>query len=256
MEEKCPPGTRIERLHPSTNILDLGTVMDIPVYTDSPDSSGNYSYTIPFDNGTTSALPLLDMASIIPTPPVQEEDSTNTNCLLPPFLQLNSKITYDHAGQFHKGFLGIHNGVYRFVYISHVNKRKEDWGVNLPSLPQTWVDLCTEGILLPGHVAHNFCRGASLSTPSTFNPVASFVSVVNLHRNCPPSLIKALADSHHNREICLQSYYKEKRGTQSLDMYCKIKLGEYPALCEKGAPKPIPTMCVLTIKKDEDLRPL
>ena len=115
MEEKCPPGTRIERIHPSTNILDLGTVMDIPVYTDSPDSSGNYSDTILFDNGTTSALPLLDMASIIPTPPVQEEDSTNTNCLLPPFLQLNSKITYDHAGQFHKGFLGIHNGVYRFV---------------------------------------------------------------------------------------------------------------------------------------------
>ena len=86
--------------------------MDIPMYTDSPDTSSNYSYTILFDNSTTSAVPLLDMASIITTPPVREEDPTFTNSLLPPFLQLNSKITYDHVGQYHKGFLGIHNGVY------------------------------------------------------------------------------------------------------------------------------------------------
>ena len=80
-------------------------------------------------------VPLLDMASIIPALPVQEEDPTCTNSLLPPFLQLKSKSTYDHAGQFHKGFLGIHNGVYWFIYKSHDNKRKEDWGVNLPNLP-------------------------------------------------------------------------------------------------------------------------
>jgi hypothetical protein len=36
----------------------------------------------------------------------------------------------------------------------------------------------------------------------------------------------------------------------------KITLGEYRALCEKGAPKAIPTMCVLVIKKDEQLMPL
>jgi hypothetical protein len=36
----------------------------------------------------------------------------------------------------------------------------------------------------------------------------------------------------------------------------KITLGEYRALREKGAPKAIPTMCVLTIKKDKQLMPL
>ncbi len=36
----------------------------------------------------------------------------------------------------------------------------------------------------------------------------------------------------------------------------KITLGEYRALCEKGAPNAIPTMCVLTIKKDKQLMPL
>jgi hypothetical protein len=33
-------------------------------------------------------------------------------------------------------------------------------------------------------------------------------------------------------------------------------LAEYHALCEKGAPRAIPTMCVLTIKKDEMMNPL
>jgi hypothetical protein len=36
----------------------------------------------------------------------------------------------------------------------------------------------------------------------------------------------------------------------------KINLGKYWALCEIGAPKAIPTMCILTIKKDENLLPL
>ena len=51
----------------------------------------------------------------------------------------------------------------------------------------------------------------------------------------------------------MASYREEKEGIQSLDTYRKITLGEYRALREKGAPKAIPTMCVLTIKKDEQL---
>ena len=54
----------------------------------------------------------------------------------------------------------------------------------------------------------------------------------------------------------MASYREEKEGIQSLDTYRKITLGEYRALREKGAPKAIPTMCVLTIKKDENLCPL
>ncbi len=36
----------------------------------------------------------------------------------------------------------------------------------------------------------------------------------------------------------------------------RLNLGEYWALWEKDAPEAIPTMCVLTIKKDEQLMPL
>jgi hypothetical protein len=90
----------------------------------------------------------------------------------------------------------------------------------------------------------------------TFDPVASFVSAVNLHLECPPSLLKALADSHPNHEVWLSSFLEEKCGIQSLNTYHTITLGKYCALCKKGAPKAIPTMCVLTVKHDENLNPL
>ena len=43
---------------------------------------------------------------------------------------------------------------------------------------------------------------------------------------------------------------------ESMGTFRKITLGEYRALREKGVPCAIPTMCVLTIKKDENLLPL
>ncbi len=86
--------------------------------------------------------------------------------------------------------------------------------------------------------------------------MANIVSAINLHRNCPPSLLQALATTHPDREVWLQSYYEEKNGIESLGTIKRITLGEYRALREKGAPRAIPTMCVLTIKKDENLMPL
>ena len=54
----------------------------------------------------------------------------------------------------------------------------------------------------------------------------------------------------------MESFLEEKRGIHSLDTYAKLTLGEYWALREKGASRATPTICVLTIKKDENLRPL
>jgi hypothetical protein len=66
-------------------------------------------------------------------------------------------------------------------------------------------------------------------------------------------LLWALSDSRTDCTVWLQSYYEEKQGIQSLRTFKKITLGEYWTLCEKGVPKAIPTMCILTIKKDENL---
>jgi len=108
-------------------------------------------------------------------------------------------------------------------------------------------------VLLPGHNTSSFLRS---STGSTCDPVASIVSAVNLHRDCPASLLRALADNHPDRSVWLQSYYEEKNGIESLGTIRKLTLGQYRALREKGAPRAIPSMCVLTIKKDENMLPV
>jgi hypothetical protein len=161
MEEKYPPGTRVEHLDPSTNILLAGTVTNIPFSGVILKSSNAPLYTILFDKGTTSSFHLSEMASLIPSPLVHDNINFGSQALLPPFLQLDSKNTYKPDGQFHKGFLGIRNDIYCFIFKSYVNKRKEDWGIDLPNLSQNWVDLCVEGVLIPGHVTHSFncaCR--------------------------------------------------------------------------------------------------
>ncbi len=106
----------------------------------------------------------------------------------------------------------------------------------LLNLPTKWVDFCVKGILLLGHVAHSFIHSPGSPHPLMFNLVASFVSALNLHCECPPTLLKALADTHPNHEVWLQSYKDEEGVLQSLNMYCKITLGEYCALCKKGVP--------------------
>jgi hypothetical protein len=134
-------------------------VMDIPM-----DPKSTPQYLIVFDDGTRRAVSASDMPSLIPTP---TSVSPNSVHLLPPFLQLGSKITFDHDGQYHKGFLGQSpDGTFRFSFKSHINKKSEDWGVLLPNLASTWQDLCLEGILLPGHQPSSFRRATPPSLDS------------------------------------------------------------------------------------------
>jgi hypothetical protein len=106
-------------------------------------------YIVLYDNGTTASIPLSKMSALIPNPPVDIDSSNSQDSLLPPFLCLTSRISYKHEVQYHKGFLGKRNGVYQFMFKLHVNKCKEDWGVDLPNLPFTWVNICVEGVLVP-----------------------------------------------------------------------------------------------------------
>jgi hypothetical protein len=266
MEEKYPPGTRVECIDTSTQMFLAGMVMDIPLHSDP---TGLAMYQILFDNGTSASIPLADMASLILRPLVVSgvgphgTSPDNDSSLLPPFLQVGSRITYKHDREYHKGFLTRNNcGTYRFSFKTHVKKKSKDCGVNILNLPFTWVDLCTEGVLLPGHMAHLFIRSSSHDPltssppPPTFDPVANIMSAVNLHRDCPPSLLQTLALTHPDRKVWLQSYYKEKSGIEEMGTFWKITLGEYRAFRKKGAPKAIPIMCVLTIKKDKQLMPL
>jgi hypothetical protein len=136
--------------------------MDIPFPATSlsPESlSMDLKYTILFNHGTTSSIPLQGKVSLIPPPPVGPllgDSSSSQDSLLPPFLCINSKITFEQDGQYHKGYLTKSDGNYLFSCKSHVNKCSKDWGVDLPNLAMNWVDLNVEGLLIPGHVSHTF----------------------------------------------------------------------------------------------------
>jgi hypothetical protein len=137
--------------------------------------------------------------------------------------QLQDNI-YEHDGQYHKGNLTKYDNTYHFSFNLH-DKRSEDWGVDLPNLTMDWVNLCIKGLLIPGHVSHIFLCSLLSPTLTTFDPVASFVSAVNLQLQCPLSLLQGLANSHPNQKIWLNSFFEEKQEIGSLGTFCKIMLG-------------------------------
>ena len=101
----------------------------------------------------------------------------------------------------------------------------------------------------------------SLSSPpstlsSTFDPVANILSNVNLHHDCSSTLLQALVSTHPDPTVWLQSYYEEKGGIKNIDTFHCMRLGEYVELCQKRGSNSILTMCILTIKKDEQFIPL
>jgi hypothetical protein len=216
------------------------------------DPNSSPQYLIIFDNGTTQAVQVTNMPSLIPKLTTVLPDYTH---LLLPFLQPGSKITYKHEGQYHKGFLSqSQDGIFRFSFKSHINKKSEEWGVPLPkNLTSTWQDLCIEGVLIPGHQPSSFQHPR---LPPDIAVSASYVSAVHLKRECPRSLLTGLHPTHPNRDTWMASFREEKSGIESQNTFIKINLAEYHALCAKGAPQAIPTMCVLSIKKDKMLNPL
>jgi hypothetical protein len=145
---------------------------------------------------TTGSVPTSSIPALIPKPVTSDLGQSH---LLPPFLHFGSKITYEHNGQYHEGFLSqSKEGVYRFSYKSHINNKSKDWGVDILDLPMTWQDLCTDGILLPGHQSSSF-----LCPPSSS---ANFVSTCNLKMDCPHSLLVMLEPSHPDCSIWLDSF--------------------------------------------------
>ena len=196
ISEPYPPGTWIEEPSSSNDsICRSGTLMDILL-----DPTRSPQYLILFDNSSTKSVPAWDMPSFIPKPHTNASDSDSSH-LLPPFLRINSKITLYHEVQYHKGYLTkSSDGAYSFSYKSHVNKKHPDWSVPLPSFPDTWHELCAEGILYPGHSLSSLIQDTS----------ANFASAASLLRECPCSLLTALAPTHPTEKHG-SSVFKKKR---------------------------------------------
>ncbi len=85
-----------------------------------------------------------------------------------------------------------------------------------------------EGLLVPSHISTTFHQ----SGPRTngLDSTANFVSATNLVRECPCSLLTALANNHPDQKTWLESYIEEKLAIQSLNTYKRLTLAEYCSL--------------------------
>jgi hypothetical protein len=92
-----PPGTRVAEVNKVMGHTRSGTGMGIPL-----DPELLPHYMILFDDETSLSVRAVSMPDLIPKPIL---DPTDTLHLLPPFLQIGSKITLEQDGHYHKGFL-------------------------------------------------------------------------------------------------------------------------------------------------------
>lgn len=262
-----------------------GTISTIPLKT-SAGAVDNDNYLVMMDDGhtmpvTSPHLSLLEDATTAPDP------SPVANTTIPSFLNHGSKVTLAKGGHYHKGFLlHLPQGGYRFTVRHRLSSKREEWGVDLPSFAAEWPILCSENRLISSWVVPSFALPPSpdpsyitgipsasashttttLALPSDITNIvpptmpivivincigsASHVSAKTLTQPCPPSLQRALDPSNPDRTIWLASYGEEKGSLKEVNTFTVITLEQYRQLRKEGAPRAIPSMCVLVVKMD------
>jgi hypothetical protein len=212
------------------------------------------TYTVHLDTGNTVEVLYEDLFDPIESKHAVSSDLSDAFAGLPAFLSNGSKVTLDHNGTYHKGFLHYSpEGGFQFQVKRNLRSSKIDFVIPLPDFKQTWSQLIGDNVLLPGHsTVSTFLRPNS----SNNQPSANFVSAKNLLSPCPPSLLKALHPSNPDRDVWLESYNEEKKGLEQLNVYEKINKKTYLQLKRSGRiGKALPSMCVLVIKPDKDGKP-
>jgi hypothetical protein len=218
--EPFPPGTRVEIEIDGTK--SKGTIQNVPlpfadigastILSSSPSDTGDpkTTYTVLLDAGNTVEVLYEDLFDPITTKQATESDLPDAFSGLPVFLSNGSKVTLDHNGTFHKGFLHYsREGGFQFQVKRNLRSTKVDFVVPLPDFKRTWSQLIGDNILLPGHsTVSSFLRPNS----SNNQPSANFVSAKNLLSPCPPSPLKAIHPSNPDRDVWLDSYNEEKGG--------------------------------------------
>ena len=273
VSEPYPPGTTF-KLAPSEDSTDYTTaiVSSIPIRTkDGLPDPDKYLLTCP--DGTQLTKTLDEMDAIADTPanrsPAPSNPSLPTVATLPPYFQHGSKVLFDKDGEFHKGFIILKpDGTYRFSLRRQMSARQEAWGQDLPNFVHDWPILTCDNIIMPSWTLPKNIQPSTKDTSGHARYAAGYsravdhisaghVSARNLKADCPPSLLRALDDDFIDRATWLESYYEEKTGLKDRNTYVEIILQEYLRLrrLPKSVPRAIPTMCVLTVKKDENLNP-
>ena len=213
--EPYPPGMRVLILTTPDATPVKGTIQNVPLPSNESTLDSTTTYTVLLDDGTTQDVQFhqLQDPSEKPTSlPTDPTTYTNTRISgLPHDLQPNCKVTMDHNGAFHKGYL-VHDAAtgFSFEYRRHPRASKPEWTVPLPNFLLNWPTLMADDVLFPGHsTVSSFLRPTSNASE---HASANFVSATNLQRPCPASLKIALDENNPDRFIWSELTTKRKGG--------------------------------------------
>ena len=205
----------------------------------------------PDQNGCDCRLPHLKNR-VAPNPYLPVIDS------LPAWIHHGCKVTYNHTGEFHKGFIMIGRyGTAHFSCRRQRSSKAESWGVDIPNLVTEWPSLSCENIIHPNWNVSYFLRPPTNAVSASTFISAIHVSARNLKSPCPPSLLKPLHEDFVDLSTWRESYYEENDGLLENDTYVEISRQEYCRLFRlpNGVPKAIPSTCGMTIKRYENMAP-
>ena len=119
---------------------------------------------------------------------------------IPHFLCHDSRVTMDHKGAFHKGYINYSPETgFKFIVRRNVISIKIDFSVTLPDFKQHWTTLIGDDRLFPGHsTVISFLK---LATSDKNAPSLNYISAKQLISPCLPSLCKALDSSNPDRQV-------------------------------------------------------
>ena len=266
--EPFPPGTRVNVM--INGVHKRGTIQHVPmppsdivepnsIITPEGTIEEDVSltkYTLLLDDNTTHEVSFQDLMLFSHATPVDPTASSSVWAGLPTkYLYQYAKITFEHEGTYHKGYLkNSPEQGFEFIVRRNLRSKKIDFTVSLPNFTHNWTNLLAEETLLFGHTTvssflprHHYSNALS----------ANHVSATHLINPCPPSLLKALHPSNPDLLTWLKSYEEEKEGLERLEVFDRISKQQYLFLKRTGRiGKAFPSMCVLVIKPDKDGNPI
>ena len=224
--EFYPIGTAVKV--PSNTGSSDGYVIAIP--TDDPSSQSMDSdplYSIQLIQGGITMIPSSAMDKVI------DRSKDSIDIQLPQWIHQDSKVRYTvnrttHQGRLHLGSKNTWSFTVHNKFGSIIKQ------IPLPNLPFTYQTLINDCVLQPGWLNH-----------PTFS--ARHVSATNLQNPCPETLSKALDPTNVDHETWYAAYKEEYDDLRRMGVYTEISSDQVRHIQHKCG-RPIPTMCILTIK--------
>ena len=173
---------------------------------------------------------------------LDEDEADPLIPVLPTWMKIGTKLTLLIKDRQYKGFLDLDTDN---DWLFTVRGRQGQLVLEHPlvALEYSWRDRIIDGSMQLGH-----------QELKPDHLTARHVSANGLLQSCPGSLRKALDSSNPDRHTWLASYTEEYNGLVALDTFTTINRADLAASDFVG--KPMPTMCVLTIKTDEFHNPV